>query len=163
LYIYNRFNPNLGKNPLFLVNGLPTRDQEFILNMDVSNIHIVEVLYSKQTLLPFGWLGRDGILAIYTRKPVEVPNIKVVNVNGMFKSSGIYQLFDDPDLKNNTIPYFQPSVYWNPEVTIHGKETFDLEISTGDETGILDIFVVGMDEKGNILTGVESITIEYQQ
>jgi hypothetical protein len=163
LYIYNRTNPNLGNKPLFLVNGLPTRDQDFILNMDVSNIQIVELMYSKKALIPFGWLGRDGVLALYTREPVIVPNIKAVNVNGVFKSSGICQLFDDPDTRNNTIPYFQPSVFWNPEVTIRGNETCDLEIFTGDETGILDIFVVGMDKKGNILTGIESVTIEYQQ
>jgi len=163
LYIYNRFNPNLGKRPLFLVNGLPTHDQDYILAMDVSNIHIVEILHSQQALAPFGWLGRDGIMAIYTRKPVRVPNIKDVIVNGIFKSSGPYQLYDGPDTKNTRIPLFQPSLYWNPEVNIQGNETVDLDIPAGDETGTLEIIVVGMDEHGNIITGNDTVTIEYQQ
>ena len=163
VYIFNRSNPELTKIPLFLVNGLPTRDQEFVLNLDISNIDAVELLYSKKALLSFGWIGRGGIMAIYTKTPVSVPNTKAVSVNGIHNKGKIWEIGLNDNVDIHTIPYINPNLYWNPNVRLDNNGSVELEIHAGDETGQVEIIVIGVEQNGKVLYSRKTLNIEFVQ
>ena len=110
LIIFNNQNPGLNKNPLYLINGIPTRDLQLVLSLNVKDIQKIDLLYNVNTIKPFGIAGLGGIMAIYTTQNVEIPNTIKVNLQGLHKQDGIYV----PE-REEGIPDFSPVLYWDPQ------------------------------------------------
>lgn len=160
IYIVNNQNPDLDANsPLFIVNGIPTTDANFIASLDIDNIDIVEVLYSKEALYPFNWLGKGGILAIYTKTPVSVPNYILHAIKGIYPDQGEYQLDEAKDEFQLNTPQIEPVIFWNPQLKIDGSGNLTFNFRTGDQTGRLNVCLFGVGPNGEILFGKGMIQI----
>lgn len=154
IYLVNNQNPDLDINsPLYLINGIPTRDADFIAGLDVSNIDIVEVLYSKEALYSFNWLGKGGILAIYTKTPVKVPNYKLHAIKGIYPDQGSYQIIESGDEMQHYTPQIEPMIYWNPQLKMDKKGQISFNFLAGDQTGQLNVCLFGIGPDGEIVHG----------
>lgn len=168
LFIFNRTNPELKqdltfpeleRDPLFLVNGIPTKDHDYIVNMDVDNIDVIEILYSKEALFPFGWLGRSGILALYTHQPVKVPNFRQWSVKGIFDPEGRKTYDYNMENIEDPVPNFDPLPLWDPELKMTGNRN-GFSFYCGDEQGDLEIKVIGLNNEGKLIGGSTVVRIE---
>ena len=160
IFIVNNQNPDLDtSSPLYLVNGIPTRDADFIAGLDVSNIDIVEVLYSKEVLYPFNWLGKGGILAIYTKAPVRVPNYILHTIKGIYPDQGNFQLNKTKDGSQLYAPQIEPAIFWNPRLNIEDDGSITFNFLVGDQTGLLNVCLFGIGTDGEIIYGKDEIQI----
>ena len=75
------------------------------------------------------------------------------------------RVFYAPDYSNSQdllerIPDYRNTLYWNPHVKINGQNNVDLEIYTSDDTGLYQIEVNGITNKGHPIFLRSSIKVD---
>ena len=147
-------NTLMGSNqPLFLVDGVPTRDIEAIRSIPIEEIDRVEVLKGPSAAI-YGMRGANGVIAVYTKR-------------GQFMKRGVveFEMLGYSTPRNFYQPKFSPenepesnyTVYWQPLIitdslgnasvlidkpTIKGDYRFTLEgVSYLGHVGVLNEIV----------------------
>ncbi|HLF35052.1 MAG TPA: hypothetical protein VI583_12490 [Cyclobacteriaceae bacterium] len=157
LYIYHKQYPDLNRNPLILINGIPTLDPEQMLNLNIQDVHRIDILYSNSALLPFGITGLGGVIAVYTSQPVYMKNLEKFNYQGLHQSPGEYR----PKLSAD-LPDFSPVLYWNPGVSME-NDRIHVRFLTNNLLTDLKVRVIGTDENGRIIQETGVINIEDKE
>ena len=107
--------------PLFFINELPTFDKHFVLNLKPDNIKTIEVISSISKIHKFGFLGENGVIAIYTKKgtlkSADIPDNNIIEFQGCYNSRKFYS----PEYRNiqeadKSKPDLRSLIYWNPLV-----------------------------------------------
>lgn len=145
--------------PMFIVNGMVTRDGNYIANLPMEKIEKVDLFFSPKELRDqFNAFGRFGVVRIIANDPsLKVPEaeladiVMVHGVDGDLKSNGSQEL-------PTGFPDLNPQVYWNSgiETSATGETSFNYQ--QPDDEGTYTIVVVARDEKGNIGTKKLSYT-----
>ncbi len=164
LSIFNRMNPDLTGEPLFLINGIPTRDHAFVLDLNVKNIDIIEILYTKKALLPFGWVGRGGIMAVYTHQPVPVPGIQTFIVSGIHQVDDTHEYDYQEREITSPVPDFDSNIFWRADWPEQkgNQSIFDFDFYTIDETGPLEIMIFGVGGDGSKYFGKKTVNVDLK-
>jgi len=140
------------------VNGYIQDNQEEVLAFDPSLIDEIAITWRTSTLsrTSIAQLADNGIIAI---------RLKDVS-KGLSGTKGLYEgfhrsyNFPEPQIAQSAdaLPDFRDPVYWNPNVTVSGREK--VSFMTGDELGEYVIDVVGMTIDGTMLH--EQVRIEIR-
>jgi len=126
---------SFGDDPLFLVDGIPVFDADYIGNMKCSEISSVGVVYEKYFYQNESF---DGILDIHTRKGdasiLHIPE----SVNSLY-FTGIQpkQTKDEFSIQdaNSPEPFFKTQLYWNPSLFLKPTGKTTLTFITPDNSG----------------------------
>ncbi len=113
-------NTLTGSNqPLFLIDGVPTRDIESIKSIPVEEIDRVEVLKGPSAAI-YGMRGSNGVIAVYTKR-------------GQFMKRGVIEFemlgystprnFYQPKYMPENEPESNYTVYWQPLVVTNSSGT----------------------------------------
>ncbi len=144
IIIYNNQNTNLGDNPLFLVNGMPTQNVPFVMGLSTKDLQKIDLLYTNENIEPFGSLGTGGVMAFYTDQPIEVPGTKLLDFRGFHHPRPIFNPVVNKDLVN-----LSPVVYWNPACEMkNGRARADFRLN--DLVTDLVVNITGYDKDGKI-------------
>jgi len=160
--------------PFFLINGVPTWDQQRVLNLPIKDILGVGVIKDLRTqtgqardarkeLENFGYYGANGILSIELRP--DVINPFQTEFNSLLKQRFYLGAvpYIVPDYTNSdyiyTAPDFRPVLYWNPDVVFGKEGNPNLSFSASDDAGEYEIIIEGIGKNGEILYDKKSITI----
>ena len=140
--------------PLYLINGKPTFDTNFILNLDISTVESIGIIHSIKNLSLFGDIGKYGVLAINTSEEInKVYENNIVSASGYDIIKEFYQpKYDDIDIKSNTVPDFRSVLYWNPNVITDENGEALIEFYTSDELSKYSITLEGISSTGQIGT-----------
>ena len=159
--------------PFFLVNGVPTWDQQRVLNIPIDDILGVGVIKDLKTqtnqaraarleLANFGYYGENAIMSIEL-KP-DVPNPFQSEYNALLKK----RFYLDPEAyvtpnyttsDSFSAPDFRPVLYWNPDVVFGKEGNPGLSFSASDDAGEYEVIVEGIGKNGEILYDKTIITI----
>jgi len=147
--------------PMFIINGMVTRDGNYIANLPMSKIERVDLFFSpKQLRDQFNAFGRFGMVRISTSDPnLQVPQAEiedVVMIYGVNPSEGKSSIKNLPD----GYPLFDPQVYWSGNKQTDGNGSIDIEYIQPDDEGSYSITIVARDDKGNVGTKTMSYIIE---
>ena len=129
--IYNSFGQTVirikslrgGNNeddPLLIIDGVATKNLDFLLSLDPEKIEEIRIIKEPDRLSLFSSMGRNGIILIKSyegglREPVDENNI----VEGVQPQ----QAKQNPVLlKSNDAPVFDSNLYWNPQWSNTEKE-----------------------------------------
>jgi hypothetical protein len=147
-------------SPLVLVDGVPVYDNEKVLNINSRDIEKIDVLVAKYFITDN---VLDGILHFISKKG----NLGVMDLDrSVFRQE--YDLLQDhntfysPDystdsLKNNRIPDFRNTLYWNPDLHTDKDGKASIEFYSSDESAQYTITVEGITPDGK--TGVTTIPL----
>jgi len=148
------------KNPLVLVDGVPVYDLDKVLSINSKEVEKVDVLIAKYYISDN---ELDGILHFITKKG----NLGAIDLDkSVFRQE--YELLRDnyefysPDystdsLKNNRIPDFRNTLYWNSDTNTDEKGKATVEFYSSDESADYIITVEGITPDGK--SGVASIPL----
>ena len=140
-------------NPVYLVDGWLTFDQESVLNIPITEVATIGIYRTTNTLKSqFGILGNEGVVEIKT-KPNAAVKIKETLTN-ISPAQGIKKAipFSTSKATFNKLPDFRPLIYWKGEVTLKdGKATISFPHS--DDLGEFSIIVKGMTAEGELIEG----------
>jgi hypothetical protein len=147
-------------NPFVLVDGVPIYDLEKVININSGEIEKIDVLNTRYFI---GEVVLEGILNFISKRG----NLSVIDFDrSVFRQE--YELLQDvggfyiPDyssseLKNNRIPDFRNTLFWDPDLHTDRTGKTSVEFYTSDEPGEYVINVEGITSDGK--TGTSSIPI----
>lgn len=147
-------------NPLVLVDGVPVYDLEKVLSINSRDIEKIDVLNAKYFISDN---VLEGILHFVSKKG----NLGVIDLDrSVFRQE--YELlqnnneFYSPNysldsLKNNRIPDFRNTLYWNPDLHTDKTGKTTVEFYSSDESAEYIITIEGITPDGK--TGVTSIPL----
>lgn len=137
--------------PLILIDGVPVYDYEKILNINSKEIERANVLNTRYFFSDYIF---DGIVSFITKKG----NLSVLE----FDNSVFRQVFEgcqaktkfyspdysDPVLKNNRIPDFRNTLFWEPDLHTGKEGRTNCDFFTSDESSRFTIIVEGITSGG---------------
>ncbi|MDQ3534148.1 MAG: hypothetical protein M3421_00810 [Bacteroidota bacterium] len=139
-------------NPLFIVDGIPIYDLQIIMNMEHSDVKLIELIRSKERVKQYGHLGMGGVFQVRTRTgsfmPPNIEGIAGIDYKGIEKAkeffSPKYKASPEPD----NLPDFRNTLLWKPDINIgeDGKASFDFYFS--DELEDIIVEVQGLTNDG---------------
>ncbi len=121
-------NPVASKaTPLLIIDGVMTKDLDAFLSLKPSELVSIKLIRKMNKLLPWGLLGKDGIVFVTTKNTMIAKELvaNYPDVKGLTEaipySSKNYSLPPDP-----LIPDFRTLLYWNPALSVDatGHSTF---------------------------------------
>lgn len=138
-------------DPMMLVDGVPVKDLDLILTIDPQDLDRIEILRERYLISD---IVIEGIIHFITKKG----NLSLLESdNPVFRQE--FQAFQKvnssawPDyskeiIKNNRIPDFRNTLYWNPGLSTGESGKAAVEFYTSDEPGEYTIIVTGMTSDG---------------
>lgn len=105
--------------PLFFINGIPTFNKSFALDLDPADVETIEVFKSSRKIRQFGFLGENGVVAVYTKNgtltSAEMPKKNIIEFQGCNNSREFYSpKYGNSSISNKNKPDLRSLIYWNP-------------------------------------------------
>ena len=144
---------------LALLDGVPVRDHNMIINMDPLLIKEIQV-YPRQIVL--NHFVFDGVVKFNTYKG-DMGGLKMGENFSIVPHSGVqYPLafLGDGILENLCYPNYNSTLYWNPLVEVREGETFEFSCPLPKYRGEFKIVVEGIDGAGNGIYKEAVVSIE---
>lgn len=108
---------NLRGEPLFIVDGIATRNADFVARLDLSIVKYVDLYYDPYKLRKYyNAVGRSGVIMISTKlQEFDFPEEEFADV---FTMHGLLPKADFPSFTNRSesIPRIAPQIYWDGNV-----------------------------------------------
>ncbi|MFZ1808937.1 MAG: hypothetical protein WAU36_17025 [Cyclobacteriaceae bacterium] len=154
-------NPMMG-DPLYVVDGIATKNTDYILNMNPGDIAIIKVINDVKKLRNLGSITKNGVVFFQTKVANMgslIPKDDIIDIRGLNKP---LEFNAAPNQKSNRTPYLKSTVYWNthPEFNESGKvsDTF----FTADNTGTIKIRVRGITSDGIPFDKEEEVQVTFK-
>ena len=136
--------------PLFFINGVPTFDDAFILELDPGDIESIGVIASKRKLRPFYHAGSGGIIEFNMKESFDMSEVQtsgnIVEIAGSPTANIAGISFSDTPIS------FASSLYWNPKLQLKNAEPISLEFKTSFESGTYQIRIAGVTSEGEFIS-----------
>ncbi len=158
--IYHSANADIFPDPLFLVNGKIVKDNDFILNMDITLVKNIDVIVREAKLKYFGPVANGGVVAIYTKEPIDIPFGTRIEMAGFHKPEKIIQEQMSEVLISKPLPGFDPVVYWNPVLEYEQNSETILDFYFNDLVSDMEVKVLGINKSGKMFYDRKIIIIE---
>ena len=147
------------ESPVFLINReLASFDE--VLALEINNINYIDFYNIQETLKRFGQMGKNGIVALYTYLPVKLSDFAQ-----SIQTVGIQQDKNYPvqfyNSRSYNIPALNPTVYWNPRVTMEIDGKININFLHGDDVGQYEIKLLGRDSNGKLGSKMTSYEVLY--
>ena len=153
IFIYNNQSPWLNRNPLFLINGIPSHDDSLVLSLNINDIKRIDILDMRTTLAPFGLAGLGGILAIYTSQKVMPTGYVATRFTGLHEQRSEFSA-----VLHDEFPDLSPVVYWNAAIKLT-QNSARISFRLNDILSDLKVEVTGYDASGKIIRSDRVIKI----
>ena len=140
-------------------NGTPNEPNLYIDNVQVQGITVGErLLQLSPTLIDHieangpitanqGANGSHGLLNVYLKRTSDKPTqgILTVTAKGFDRSPTFRSAVSTP------LPGHQPTLYWNPSVSVHSNQSTVLTFYTLNQLGRYRVVMQGLTEQGNAI------------
>lgn len=157
-------NKNLSQSyesdPLVLVDGVPMYDLEKVLSINSRDIEKIDVLISKYYI---SGNVLEGILHFVSKKGnlgmIDLEKYVFRQEYDLLQNNSEFYSPDNSsgDLKNDHLPDFRNTLYWNPDLHTDKTGKATVGFYSSDESGEYTITVEGMTRDGK--SGVASIPL----
>lgn len=132
------------ESPALFINGVYSGDFQRLMPWGTSMIRKIEVVNARRV---YGSLDFAGILAIYTRNPVELAEPGVLQLKALpFEPHTRLQIFEP--VTDPTLPDFRQLLLWDPAIQLQPGNPVALEFMTSRHTGLFEISIEGVGEAG---------------
>lgn len=165
-YVARMFNPAqqirtfYKGSPLFIVDGLLSRDANFIYNIPIEKIDTIDLFFEMQQLkTQFGPIGNSGIVDIKTSlTEMDLPAEDAANI---FPIRGIQYAIEETQTaeRNSTQPHIGPQLFWTASAQTNAKGEFPFSFIQSDDIGNFLIEISVQDEDGERTTFTKFYTV----
>jgi len=151
--------------PLILIDGLATRDGNFLARMRMSDIEKVELFYDLKKLnRQFKVFGSGGVTKITTYEKIKSLPVfeaeNLITINGLQKKAA-FSSFNPTQINNNRLqPFFKPQIYWNGALEAKKDGIATFEYFQTDDRSEFRIQVIAQSEDGRIGVGEVIYTVK---
>jgi hypothetical protein len=165
--IFKLFNPIAHDfyegNSLVLLNGVPLPDPDKIFTYDPLKIKRIDVIRNRYVLGPSSFNGvtsfstYDNSFAAFELEP----RLVAIDYNGLQLEREFYSPdYSTRELMEKRIPDFRNTLYWDPSVHTGNDGKAGVQFYSSDLPGKYTVFVQGMSEKGEFVSGTASFEVK---
>lgn len=157
--------------PLVLVNGVPTRDMEKVLNIPIEDILGAGVIKDHKSrgqykynleARPYGAFSSTGLIVIKLKPDVINPfrsDFEVMLKKEVYLEPLTYPNLDYADQSQlMDVPDLRTTLVWEPNMTITRKKT-NLSLYTSDIPGSYEMIITGVKKGGGLIYIKESFEV----
>lgn len=146
---YPKGNFAAKNNPLFVIDGVLTRDIDFFMRIKPKDVSTIKVVNNPQRLLALGKIGEHGVILIDSKKETLADSLRQVNthtVTGLNTAIPFYQ----PKLTSTStrVPDLRSTLFWDPKLKAEAAGKTELSFVTGDDVGPVTVLVQGLTSEG---------------
>ncbi len=162
LSVLNPETFRVSSNQLFLLDHVPVFNFEALLSIPPAKVKNIDVINRTH------YLGDNTLKSVVMMNTYDGDFAGYVFPEGSifveYQTITLQRIFVAPEYlsqseKESRMPDFRTTLYWNPEISISNNDT-TLRFFTSDNTGVYDVFVRGITERGEVCIGKATIEIE---
>ena len=150
-------------DPLYVIDGIMTKNTDYFLSMNPSDILTLKIVKDISKLRRFGAMGKNGMVLIQTKK-LDLQKLKsgstTLPVTGLSKPVDFRPL-DHSNDAGNKLPDFRSTLYWAPTVKTAATGKANFSFYASDDTGPLVIKVLGMTADGRPFNASTRINVSF--
>lgn len=134
-------------SPLFVIDGVLTKDQELFLNLKPIEVFRIKIINDANKLMPFGSLGQNGIVLVETKKKLaervkdKTNTVSVLGLNQAINKKPYTPL-------GNRQPDLRTTLLWIPLAETDGLGEASFSVPTSDLQGSFLIRISGKTKIG---------------
>lgn len=159
--LYNAPNQRFfAENPLYIVDGKLTRDDNFINKLSPSEVRYLAFYYVGSDLRRnFPALGNNGVVQIETLRPLT--KFPAEDADDIFPVNGLQPVASFPlrDAADSDVPALSPVLLWQTG-RASGVET--LALPATDDFGRYQVIVVARDKNGRLRSASQEFTVSVK-
>ena len=151
-------------SPLFIIDGIATRDGDFIARMRMDDIEKVDIYHNISKLNSrFKIFASSGLIRVNTYDAIE--NLPVFEANNILQLNGLikeasFPTFDPTVGMDKRQAFFRPQLYWNPTIETKSDGSASFDYYQSDDISTFRIKVVAQSEDGRIGVGEVMYTVQ---
>jgi hypothetical protein len=152
---------NASGGPVYIIDGIATTNVDFFMSLNPSELVDIKIVKSPKKLLPFGIMGKNGIVIVHSKKgnlrePLDDP-AKIVE--GLSKPIPFATIGHAAGGDSN-IPDFRSTIYWNGSIKTDTSGRATIRFSSSDDVGNFRINVDGITTAGTAFSATSLITVD---
>jgi hypothetical protein len=146
---YPQGNRASKSNPLFVVDGVMTRDVDFFLSLKPKDVAVVKLANNPNRLAQLGKIGENGVVLIESKRGTlgdslrAATNIAITGLNQPVKFRSTVPASSD----TQRVPDLRSTIFWEPRMKTEGSRA-ELSFATSDDVGPITIIVQGLTSDG---------------
>lgn len=157
-------NPIMGE-PLYVIDGIATRNTDFVLKMKPGEIATIKVINDVKKLKTMGHITRNGVVFFQTKvadMASRIPNEDILVLRGLNKPINfpVNKLSPTASLR---IPNLKSSLYWRADFERNERGLISDEFYSSDNTGTLTVRVSGLAEGGIPFDHRQTVEVNFVQ
>jgi hypothetical protein len=151
-------------DPLYIIDGVITRDTELFLSLVPDDVLTVKVVVDVDNLRALGSLGKNGVVFVHTKNlnAARLRSGTLLPVKGLSKPINFIAPDHSAD-HDSRQPDFKSTVFWAPALSVPptGKKEFSFFASDSD--GPLRITVHGITKDGRPFNAATTCNVVFDQ
>jgi len=152
-------------DPLYVIDGLITRETDYFMSLDPSNLISIKVVRDFEKLNLMGRFSHNGVVFVQTKKPDPTrvrAGSNFISVGGTSRPLR-FKASDHVSDSTSVTPDFRSTIYWNPSIKTDkkGKATFTFYAS--DDIGPITIKIEGTTSRGQRFSGSTEVNVLYSE
>ena len=155
-------NPITG-DPLCIVDGIATRNIDFIFSLKPGDIAVIKVVNDARKLRNLGSITKNGVIFFQTKIAdirQMIPKDDILYVDGLVKSLQ-FSLRNPADGSNRT-PVLRSTVYWKTKLERNERGLISDTFYSADNTGIINVRVRGITSDGIPFDKIQTVEVDFQ-
>jgi hypothetical protein len=159
----DKYRKSLG-TPLFIIDGVLTKDKDFFLSLAPADVINIKIINNLNKLNQLGTIGKNGIVLVQTKKPLEtklIENRATVDVIGLSNAvSFVSPSYPKPKLER--IPDLRSTLHWNPDLSTNSQGNSMISFFTSDDIGLMKVIVRGITNQGEMFKAETSFNVTFK-
>ncbi len=148
--------------PLFFVNGMPTYDEQWVLDLDPLDIQEISILNTEESLRKYKSVGQYGIVDIRLKSELQpaAPDTYIQQLDGLSNySAPIFPRYDE-EQSHSRLPDLREMLYWESGIRLDAADRHDITFFTSDVVGTYLVTVEGMNAEGRFFRLTDLIQVD---
>ncbi|WP_040496629.1 hypothetical protein [Fulvivirga imtechensis] len=150
------------RKPFILINGIPTFDGRFLLDLNVNDIQTIDLFNSAVTEARYGTFGKNGVISVDLKpeamNPLEPLWEEFTKIEGMNRQGIVLP----SSVVNNEAPDLRCTLYWSTNLRVNDTGRVDFEFYSSDVEGNYVIYVEIIAIDGRTYTLRKEFSVEYR-
>jgi len=155
----------LGDTPLFIIDGLISKNANFVGNLAFDDIQEVDIYNDPKELRKMlNIMGKNGAARLKTKLPEfklsPEEQADVFTIAGLESGDYLSSISNEHISKDNHVPVFSPHIYWNPSLKADTAGQSNFQFNHSDDVGNFVVIVTAMTSDGEFIWDYAEYEIE---
>lgn len=156
-------NPIMG-DPLCIVDGIATRNIDFIFSLKPGDIAVIKVVNDARKLRNLGSITKNGVIFFQTKIAdisQMIPKDDILYVDGLVDPVPFNLV--NPATGSSRTPLLRSTVYWKTQLERNERGLISDTFYSADNTGTINLRVQGITSDGIPFDKIQSVEVGFQQ